>query len=101
MSKIEQHKYNLNLDDIFNYKLVREEDGLTTVGHQVRWIEWKEDGSFKEAHTKPAIGRSLILDPQAFQYTWLTTSIIEILEEQDNYIKFKTQNSNYELWKVS
>jgi len=33
-------------------------------------------------------------------FTWLTTSITEILENQDGYIKFKTQNSNYELWRL-
>jgi hypothetical protein len=98
MSKIEQPKYNLELTDISKYKLVRERDGLTNVGQQIRWIDWSEDGSFKEAHTEPAVGRSLILDPHPFQYTWLTTSITEILEQKENYIKFATKNSTYELW---
>jgi hypothetical protein len=33
-------------------------------------------------------------------FTWMTTDITEILENQDDYVKFKTQNSNYELWKL-
>lgn len=98
MSKIEQVKIDLNLDEIFKYKLIRERDSLLNVGHQAGWIEWGEDGRFKEAHTEPAVGRSLILDPHPFQYTWLTTSITEILEQKENYIKFATKNSTYELW---
>jgi hypothetical protein len=99
MSKIKQVKIDLNLDELFKYKLIRENDGLLNVGHQVGWIEWTEDGSFKKLHKKAAVGRSFILDPQAFQFTWMTTTITEILEEKENYIKFATKNSLYELWK--
>jgi hypothetical protein len=98
MSKIEQVKINLNLEEIFRYKLVRERDGLSNVGHKAGWIEWNEDGTFKELHDEPAVGRSLILDPQRMSYTWLTTTVTEILEQKENYIKFATTNSIYELW---
>jgi hypothetical protein len=98
MSKIEQVKIELNVEDLFKYKLVRERDGLSNVGHKAGWIEWNEDGTFKELHDEAAVGMSLILDPQAFQYTWMTTSITEILEQKENYIKFATKNSIYELW---
>jgi hypothetical protein len=33
-------------------------------------------------------------------FTWQTTTITEIVEEREDYIKFKTQNSNYELHKI-
>lgn len=99
MSKIEQVKINLNLDEIFKYKLVRERDGLSNVGHKAGWIEWNEDGRFKELHDEPAVGRSLILDPQRMSYTWMTTTVTEILEQKENYIKFATKNSIYELYK--
>ncbi len=98
MSKIEQVKINLNLEEIFRYKLVRERDGLSNVGHKAGWIEWNEDGTFKELHDEPAVGRSLILDPQRMSYTWMTTTVTEILEQKENYIKFATTNSLYELW---
>ena len=98
MSKIEQVKINLNLDEIFRYKLVRERDGLLNVGHQAGWIEWNENGTFKKLHDEPAVGRSLILDPQRMSYTWMTTTVTEILEQKENYIKFATTNSIYELW---
>jgi hypothetical protein len=98
MTKIEQVKINLNVEDLFRYKLVRERDGLSNVGHKAGWIEWSEDGKFKELHDEPAVGRSLILDPQRMSYTWLTTTVTEILEQKENYIKFATTNSIYELW---
>jgi hypothetical protein len=99
MSKIKQVKIDLNLDELFKYKLIRERDGLLNVGHQAGWIEWAEDGRFKELHEEAAVGRSLILDPKsAPSYTWMTTAVTEILEQKENYIKFATLNSTYELW---
>jgi hypothetical protein len=98
MSKIEQVKIELNVEDLFRYKLVRERDGLSNVGHKVGWIEWNEDGTFKKLHDEAAVGRSLILDPQRISYTWMTTTVTEILEQKENYIKFATTNSTYELW---
>ena len=98
MSKIKQVKIDLNLDELFKYKLIRENDSLLNVGHKAGWIEWNEDGTFKELHDEPAVGRSLILDPQRMSYTWLTTTVTEILEQKENYIKFATTNSLYELW---
>jgi hypothetical protein len=98
MSKLKQVKINLDVEDLFKYKLVRERDGLSNVGHKVGWIEWNEDGTFKKLHDEAAVGRSLILDPQRRSYTWMTTTVTEILEQKENYIKFATTNSTYELW---
>lgn len=80
------------------YKLIREGDGLTKVGNYADWLSWNEDNTFKEKHDKPAIGRSLIIDGRSINYTWLTTDVTDILVEEDNYIKFKTKNSIYELY---
>jgi len=30
-------------------------------------------------------------------YTWLTTAVTEILDQRENYVKFRTGNSLYEL----
>ena len=84
-----------------NWKLVRERDGLTKQSKEVMWIEWNEDGTFKSKHDEPAIGRSLIMSPFNQSFTWQTTTITEIVEQRDGYIKFKTENSNYELWKLN
>jgi hypothetical protein len=81
-----------------NYRLVRERDGLTKHGQKLGWIEWA-DGKFYKLHDEPAVGLSCILDPHRMSFTWCTTAVTEILEEREDYIKFNTQNSAYELFK--
>ena len=89
------------IENEYNWKLVRERDGLTKQSKEVMWIEWNEEGRFKSKHDEPAVDRSLIMSPFTMSFTWQTTAITEIVEEREDYIKFKTQNSNYELWKLS
>ena len=84
----------------FNWKLVRERDGLTNQSKDIKWIEWNEEGRFKAEHKEPAVGRALLMSPFNDFFTWMTTDVTEIVEERDDYIKFKTRNSNYELWKL-
>ena len=115
MSKLKQTKIpvTLGLDGIlrvaeeqgiieteFNWKLVRERDELTKQSKGIKWIEWNEDRSFKEQFQEVAIGRSLIMSPFTNSFTWQTTKVTEIVEQQEDYIKFKTGNSNYELFKI-
>ena len=85
----------------FNWKLVRERDGLTKQSKEVKWIEWNYDGSFNAMYDTPSVGLALLMSPFTMSFTWQTTTITEIVEEREDYIKFKTQNSNYELWKLS
>jgi hypothetical protein len=80
------------------YKLVRERDGLTKYGQEMGWIEWGDDSRFKELHNKPQVGLSCILDPHRLSFTWCTTTVTEIIEQKENYIKFNTKNSVYELY---
>ena len=115
MSKLKQDKIPMALEDNvlkvaleqgvieneFNWKLVRERDGLTNQSKEVMWVEWNEEGRFKAKHDEPAIGRSLIMSPFNQFFTWQTTSLTEVLEVRDNFLKFKTNNSIYELWKLS
>ena len=88
------------IENEFNWKLVRERDGLTKQSKEVMWIEFNEQGTFKSKHDEPAVGRSLMMSPFTFSFTWQTTSVTEIIEEQEDYIKFKTRNSNYKLFKL-
>jgi hypothetical protein len=88
------------IDNEFNWKLVRERDGLTNQSKDIKWIEWNEEGRFKDDHKEPAVGRALLMSPFNDFFTWMTTDITEIVEERDDYIKFKTRNSNYELFKL-
>ena len=101
--KMDDEMGKLFMEDLFAqypYKLVRERDGLTHYGREMGWIEWGYNGRFSDLHKEPKIGLSCILDPHRISFTWLTTSITEIVEEREDYIKFKTKNSNYELWKL-
>ena len=88
------------VENEFNWKLLRERDGLLKQSKEVMWIEFNEEGRFKSKYDEPAIGRSLIMSPFNDFFTWQTTMITEIVEQRDNYIKFKTQNSNYELFYI-
>ena len=88
------------IENEFNWKLVREHDGLTKQSKEVMWIEFNDEGRFKSKHDEPAVERSLMMSPFTFSFTWQTTPVTEILEEREDYIKFKTRNSNYELFKL-
>jgi len=117
MSKLDQIKIPVTIDEHgdmqlqgwqreilgniqYNWKLVRERDGLTKQSEKVMWIEFYNDGRFKERYDEPLVGRSLIMSPFNDFFTWQTTSITEIVEQREDYIKFKTMNSNYELFKL-
>jgi len=89
------------LENEFNWKLVRERDGLTKQSKEITWIEWNEDDRFKATHPTPAVGRSLFMSPFNDFFVWQTTIITEIVEERDGYLKFKTENSVYELFKIN
>jgi hypothetical protein len=88
------------IENEYNWKLVREHDGLTCQSKEIMWIEFNDEGRFKSKHDKPAVDRSLMMSPFTFSFTWQTTPVTEILEEREDYIKFKTRNSNYELFKL-
>ena len=84
----------------FKWKLVRERDGLTKQSEGIKWIQWTDKGFYDFHHEQPALGRSLVMSPFNMFYTWMTTSVTEIIEQGENHIKFKTQNSTYELRKI-
>lgn len=94
-----QPKLLLNLEKP-KYRLIRERDKLVKESSRVLWLEWNEDGTFKDKFEEPAIGRSLIMSPFNEFFTWQTTTVTEIVEQRKDYIKFKTKNSNYELFKI-
>ena len=98
----------LHLDELFQqiygkeedhkYKLVRERDQLTKTSRDVKWLEFDEDGRYKADFKDIAVGRSLLMSPFGPSFTWQTTPVTEIVEQREDYIKFKTENSNYELF---
>ena len=98
----------LHLDELFQqiygkeedhkYKLVRERDNLTKTSVGVKWLEFGEDGKYKADYPEVAVGRSLLMSPFGPSFTWQTTPVTEIVEQREDYLKFKTENSNYELF---
>ena len=84
-----------------NWKLVRERDGLTKQSEKVMWIEFNVDGRFQEKYDEIGLNRSLIMSPFNDFFTWQTTTVTEILEQTDEYVKFKTTNSVYTLSKIN
>ena len=90
------------LDKIqMNWKLVREGDGLTKQSEKIIWIEFSEDGRFKDQHNEIGVNRSLVMSPFNDFFTWQTTTVTEIIEQTEDYVKFKTKNSTYELFKTN
>jgi hypothetical protein len=79
------------------YTLKRLNDGLTKTGSRVLYIEYDgESGENNKSYDNIKVGCSLMLEPH-MQFTWLTTTITEIIEQREGYIKFQTKNSTYEL----
>jgi hypothetical protein len=118
MSKLKQTKIPVSIDSKGNvyidqleamlpkpeqpkWKLVRERDGLTKQSAEVLWIEFGDNGFFKEKHDEPAIGRSLIMSPFNQFFTWQTTVVTAIVEQREDYVCFDTRNSRYELFKMN
>ena len=89
-------------DNEFNWRLVREGDGLNKKSKAIIWLEFNDEGRFEAKHDEPAIGRSLLMSPFNHFFTWQTTVVTAILAStaDSSYIKFKTKNSTYELFKL-
>lgn len=83
----------------YNYRLVRERDGLTKQSFAIKWLEFDDEGRYKADFQSAALGRSLIMSPFNIYFTWQTTPVTKILNETENYIRFATENSIYELFK--
>jgi hypothetical protein len=85
-------------------KLRRTRDGAGDTGARSEAIEWNEDHSFKKiVGRRPTIGCSMLVGSvtartYSEQDFWLTTPVTEILEEREDYVRFKTGNSEYEWW---
>ena len=82
------------------WRLFREEDGLVKKSSAIMWLEWGDNERVKSTHHKPLIGRSLIMSPFNKFFTWQTTPLTEIIEEEIDYIRFKTKNSTYQLSRI-
>lgn len=83
-------------------KLTRKGDGKELYGQEAKWIEWTEEGKFRELHDEPGIGRSCILDPKRGPYfTWMTTTVTSFEISESGSVNFTTENSEYVLENIS
>ncbi len=77
-------------------------DGAGDGGARSEAIKWNEDRTFNSVvSNRPTVGCSMLVGSvTARSYSeqdyWLTTPVTEILEESEDYVKFKTGNSIYE-----
>ncbi len=100
MSKIKRPIIHLDVEET-QYKLTKVGDDFgAKFADRIGWIEWTDKGHYKEKHDEPSAGLSLILNPHYFSYSWLTTTITEIIEETEDSVEFKTLNSHYRLEKI-
>jgi len=95
-NKYDAHNVTLKEVPKVKYTLKRLDDGLTKTGYTILYIKWKEDRTADSVGSDIQLNRSLILDPGP-NFIWMTTVIVEISQQEDKYIKFKTENSTYEL----
>ena len=82
----------------YKYKVVRVGDSKTKYGNVIDWVEWNDDRTFNSKHDTISLRRSLVLDFNLGTFKWMTTPVTEILENKENYIKFNTENSTYEVF---
>lgn len=85
---------------LFSYRLIRVGDKLIKNADTIKWIEWDEDGTFKESHDDIGIGRSLVLDFSYGNFKWMTTRVESYQKDQD-IITFNTKNSTYKIYALT
>ena len=82
------------------YTLVKPEDKtFLQYSEDVKWVNYNESGSYKSTKDDIETGCSLLMSPFNDHYTWLTTIIKEVIEEDEFHIQFETENSLYILYK--
>jgi hypothetical protein len=74
------------------------DDNFQKHSRDIAWVEFDVNSRGKGLHNKPMIGYSLIMSPFNVSFTWMTTVVTDVIEESDNYVHFKTQNSEYKLY---
>jgi hypothetical protein len=77
------------------YKITRKNDGKEMLSETFKFIDYDNNGRGKSLEENIEIDRALILPPYNEYYSWMTTQITEIIENNNDRIHFKTKNSEY------
>jgi hypothetical protein len=79
------------------FVLTRKRDGKVVKGNDIIYVEFGEDGNYKDFTKEFKVGSNLVVDFRGGNFTWMTTKITNILEQTENYVIFVTVNSEYKL----
>lgn len=93
---LDQRNKGLHLHKGFKYKLVRENDGMVHRGTNVFWVDLNPDKTCKSHSYKPALEARLLIDGR-MPFVWLTSPVTEILVNEKNKVRFKTESFIYTL----
>ena len=83
------------------YSLRRVGDGVGDSGSVSELLQLGPDGTVLSKPGRPEIGYCVLVGAQTArsyqsQDYWVTTPVLEILEDRGNYVRFRTGNSIYE-----
>lgn len=82
------------------YTLVKPDDkDFLKYSGDIKWMVYDKFGSYHDTLKEIGLGCSLLMSPFSDDYTWLTTIVKEIIEEDEHHIQFETENSLYILYK--
>jgi len=79
------------------YKLVRIDDNYTIYDNKISFIKFDKNDRGTSKQDNIEINTSLIVGPITYPH-WQTSMIVEIIEDSENLIHFKTQNSEYKIY---
>lgn len=91
---------NLGTTETHNWEAERLNDGLKKRSLSIRFVEFDELGRAKELHEEPKPGYAFIMSPFGPNFTWMTSVITEVITFSEDYIHFKTENSEYKVSKL-
>lgn len=83
------------------YTLKRVSDGVGDSGPMSEAITWDGEKNIVKNNARPQVNHCMkvgtfVARSYQNQDWWMTTPVTEILEETENYCRFKTKNSEYE-----
>lgn len=81
------------------YTLVKPNSNFIKTSSDINWVIYDEVGRFKETSNNIKAGSSLLMSPFNNNFTWLTTIVKEIIQENEFSVTFETENSIYKLYK--
>ena len=101
--KIDRPTFGVILESVndYNFEAERLDDGLKKRSVDVGFIEFDEIGRYRQMHKEPKPGYAFIMSPFGPNFTWMTSVITEVITFSEEYMHFKTKNSEYKVNKLN